>query len=899
MVRYDAEIRKPEDILFRSSRPQRNSSHIPRARDWRYATGVFRHEDIVDARNEATIWDHMDRDFNMRKAGRKRKSDEREVMIDKDQGDGIWKRKTVDAEVNGEGGREEKKTPSPRKNTKSLTASPKKDILKTRSRATRVGIFEPTGDTVGKREYVQTGLIVRLNHAGKTPVYTARMLAKPSVSTPKKLDRQHTPTMGFRMLGAPPTPPSTVKSVSHGRSKSFTPIECSTPRCDSDTSYVKINTSDETITANVVLPVRDVFTFPLLAIIAMAGEGVKMGLEKASQRKKVREEEEELRRSTPMETDTPEVTLKSDHGPEIEREIRDPASHPKKENEAKKLCDTPQVSRELQRATVSPQEQNELHQSPCVANDIGDPQGVPALPPKEATVLEESQTTGTMTPPTNSATLAPKRISPRPMLHLSEQDTTAIVLLPVVPNSPETTNMASESSVPTAQSRAPMVVNGIAEAPINTEEMSDSERRSCILEAWKQAREAALESSKRRDEEKIDQHPATVEQVQEELEKRLNALLEQKEEQKEGQKEGQKEEQKDLAMLDMHAEQAGTECEKSEISLGEGERQEDVMNGDDLVLSTEQAQAELEKRRRILLEQMEKQADVSRSDRVLVQVEVIPESEVQSGQIKEYTGGNVQEYDGSAPDHKATPSEEAEAEMKEFFNEMVEKANATPVVFSASHLPPRPPTTEAQRLNSGLPPIDYDTHGNPIPRESKRALDEEHENGIHKKSKMMPFASTSNVVSNRPWHRHGASRGPRISNYHSRGSQQYHGGQPYHSSGYALGATQPYYQTQPSSVARPYPYAQYPAPSNFSANHGYFGGHSYPHAYHPPAALSSGSHGSYHIQQYTGPTVGASLHYPSAPTDRNAPTSRGGTYRGSQNPPGREERGRYNSYGRR
>jgi hypothetical protein len=887
MVRYDAEIRKPEDILFRSSRPQRNSSHIPRARDWRYATGVFRHEDIVDACNEATIWDHMDRDFNMRKAGRKRKSDEKEVMIDDNQGDGIWSHKTVDTKVNGEGGREEKKTPSPRKNTRSLTASPKKDILKTRSRAIRVGIFEPTGDTVGKREYVQTGLIVRLKHAGKTPVYTARMLAKPSVSTPKKLDRRHTPTMGFRTLGAPPTPPSTVKSVSHGRSKSSTPIERSTPRCGSDTSYVNINTSDETVTANVVLPIRDVFTFPLLAIIAMAGEGVKMGLENASQRKKVREEEEELRRSKPMETDMPEVTLKPDHGPEIEREIRDPASHPRKENEAKKPCDTPQVSRELQRAMAYPHEQNELHESPCVANDIEDPQGVPAFPPKEATVLEESQTTGTMTPPTNSAILAPKRISPRPMLHLSEQGTTAIVLLPIVPNPPETTNMASESSVPNAQSRAPIVVDEIAEATINTEEMSDAETRSRILEVWKQAREAALEPSERRDEEKIDQHPATLEQTQEELEKRLNALL------------GQEEEQKDLAMPDMHAEQARTEREKSEILLGEGERQENVMNGEDLVLSTEQAQAELEKRRRILLEQIKKQADVSKSDRVLVQVEVIQKSEAQSGQIKEYTGGNVQEYDGSAADRKATPSEEAEAEMKEFFDEMVEKVNAAPVGFSTSHLPPRPPTTEAQRLTSELPPIDYDTHGNPIPRTPKRALDDEHENGIHKKSKVIPFASTSNVVSNRPWHRHGASSGPRTSNYHSRGSQQYHGGQPHHSSGYALGATQPYYQTQPSSVARPYPYAQYPAPSNFSANHGYFGGHSYPHAYHPPAALSSGSHGSYHIQQYTGPTVGAGLHYPSAPTDRNASTSRGGTYRGSQNPPGREERGRYNSYGRR
>jgi hypothetical protein len=526
-----------------------------------------------------------------------------------------------------------------------------------------------------------------------------------------------------------------------------------------------------------------------------------------------------------------------------------------------------------------------------VLNDSGSSQGAAVSPTRDARVPEEPQTTRAMTPPIDNAALVPKGISPYPMLHVSKKNSTEIAHQPVALYPSKTTNIASESPVSNAQSRAPIVVEEIGKTPVKPEEMGDAEKRSRILKRLRQAQAAAPEPSEKRSEAEIDKYPGTAEQAQAELEQRLNTLLK------------QEEEHGDLAMpvvIPEHADQTRTEREKSEVLLKEKEKQEGVATGENLLPSIEQAQAELEQRRRILLEKMEKQADVSKSDGVLAQAKVIPASEARSGQIKEYTGGNVQEYDGSAPDRKVTSTEQVEAELKEFFDKMAEKVNAAPIGSSASQLPPRPPTTEGPSFPTGSPPPDYDTHGNPIPRTPKRALGDEHANGTPKKPKTMSFASSSNVIPNQTWRKDSAPRAPHNSIYHSRGSQQYHGSQTYRSSGYGSGTPQPYHQTQPSSAARPYSYAQYPAPIKFSgSSHGYLGSHSYPHAYYSPTALASGSHGPYNVQQYTGRTAGAGLHYSGAPIHRAASTYRGGTNRGSQNPPGREEQGRYDSNGRR
>jgi hypothetical protein len=56
-------LRSEAEILARQSRPQRNSTWTPKKRDWRYATGVFQHDDFDDAPNSRSVWDTLDYDY--------------------------------------------------------------------------------------------------------------------------------------------------------------------------------------------------------------------------------------------------------------------------------------------------------------------------------------------------------------------------------------------------------------------------------------------------------------------------------------------------------------------------------------------------------------------------------------------------------------------------------------------------------------------------------------------------------------------------------------------------------------------------------------------------------------------------------------------------------------------
>ncbi|KAI4958231.1 hypothetical protein J4E86_003829 [Alternaria arbusti] len=56
---------KEEDILARQSRPQKHSTWVPKTRDWRYATGVFQHDDNENASNDRSAWDDMDYDYQV------------------------------------------------------------------------------------------------------------------------------------------------------------------------------------------------------------------------------------------------------------------------------------------------------------------------------------------------------------------------------------------------------------------------------------------------------------------------------------------------------------------------------------------------------------------------------------------------------------------------------------------------------------------------------------------------------------------------------------------------------------------------------------------------------------------------------------------------------------------
>jgi hypothetical protein len=64
MGKSDAHNLKSEaDILARQSRPQHNSTWVPKTRDWRYATGVIQHDDFDDAPKSRSVWDTLDYDY--------------------------------------------------------------------------------------------------------------------------------------------------------------------------------------------------------------------------------------------------------------------------------------------------------------------------------------------------------------------------------------------------------------------------------------------------------------------------------------------------------------------------------------------------------------------------------------------------------------------------------------------------------------------------------------------------------------------------------------------------------------------------------------------------------------------------------------------------------------------
>jgi hypothetical protein len=880
MVRYDTEIRKPEDILYRSSRPQRNSSYIPHARDWRYATGVFRHEDIVDARNESTVWDNLDHDFNVRKAGRMqliREGDENEGGV---YSEGVWYHR------NGEEKNEQgvMKTPSPRRKMKRPNEGLKEKRHKKGSRATRVDLFEATEDTnkvTDEREYKQAGLIVRLKLFSETSVQTPKRLANRSFITPKSNNRQPTPVIGFRASGAPPTPPSTVKSVLIGRRRKPTPVEPSTLYDCPDTSYIKVNTVKEIVTANVVFPIRDVFTFPLLAIISMAGEGLQMGLEKASCRKK-RREEEESRTAEQMKIHIPEVASQPYSVEESSRVIRDPASPLTKEEEMGKQHRIPQVLREKRGAITCPYRQNDLRKRGHITNESTAPQDRAALPPKEAMVQGRPQPTKVMTLLSNQTAEVTKGGLPRRMVRFSGQDTNGTASRPALPCLSETKNIRNDFPVPNAPLQLPTVVEDIAETLLKPEEVTEAEKPWRNPETVRQSRETAVKPGKKPDDAEKGEHPAAAEEIQAALGKRLNVLLEQ-------------EEHGDLPVLNIvpeHAEQVRTEHEKSEVGLQERNNKHcDVATVERVSPSTEKAKAELEQRKKLLLERMEKLAELSKSDGVLGTVD----------QASKTIGEMVEDYDAPMTDRKATAAEEVEPEMEELL-----KKNGTAVGSGISSLPPRPPTTETPPLFQRSPPPDYDTHGNPIPRTPKRAIDDVHDVGISKKSKTVPFALSSGDVSKRVWHRYCAPHGTRTANYHAKDSHQYQGSQTHHFSGYLAEAAQPYQQTRPPSTTRPYSYAQYPAFSTLSGNQGYSGasqgfsgGHSYPEAHYTSTSFLSSSHGLYNAQQYTSVTAGGTPHYEGALTYGVSPTFRGAYGQEIHRSRRREERGWIDIFGRR
>ncbi|KAF2277394.1 uncharacterized protein EI97DRAFT_457419 [Westerdykella ornata] len=172
-------IRTPADILHRSSRPQYHSTYLPPKRDWRYVTGVYRHEDFTDTPGDQTVWDMLDEDACGARRKRRRKERKRRKgwtvdttqagnKVEEGEGNGVGYAATAH-----EGGEDEYGT--------STTV-----MGRMISRPISIKCFAPISQnsnttSATNNEYEPTALIVHLR------------LPKPSANKSRLPDRQTTP----------------------------------------------------------------------------------------------------------------------------------------------------------------------------------------------------------------------------------------------------------------------------------------------------------------------------------------------------------------------------------------------------------------------------------------------------------------------------------------------------------------------------------------------------------------------------------------------------------------------------------------------------------------------------------------------------------------------------------
>ncbi|CAN9365073.1 unnamed protein product [Alternaria sp. RS040] len=190
---------KEEDILARHARPQKYSTWIPKKRDWRYATGVFQHDDTEGTPRDRSAWDDMDYEYQITDT---RKS--RECSIgDQSNGYGTALDKSVSIPGTPEGTKGRHLLGLP-KTIVSVEAFKKKEKTAKRSawhsilRCHQIGKSETEGEQSAYETY---SLTVRLRFSGKLIIEDAlpHMAKSGSIgspqlpSTPAKLKTPYSP----------------------------------------------------------------------------------------------------------------------------------------------------------------------------------------------------------------------------------------------------------------------------------------------------------------------------------------------------------------------------------------------------------------------------------------------------------------------------------------------------------------------------------------------------------------------------------------------------------------------------------------------------------------------------------------------------------------------------------
>jgi hypothetical protein len=156
---------KEEDILARHARPQKYSTWIPKKRDWRYATGVFQHDDIEGTPRDRSAWDDMDYEYQLTYTRKSRECS----IVDQSNGYGTALDKSVSIPSTPEGTKGRHLLGHP-KTTVSVEAFKKKAKTAERSawhsisRRHQIGTSKTEGEQSAYETY---SLTVRLRFSGK------------------------------------------------------------------------------------------------------------------------------------------------------------------------------------------------------------------------------------------------------------------------------------------------------------------------------------------------------------------------------------------------------------------------------------------------------------------------------------------------------------------------------------------------------------------------------------------------------------------------------------------------------------------------------------------------------------------------------------------------------------
>jgi hypothetical protein len=192
-------LKSAAEILARQSRPQRNSTWVPKKRDWRYATGIFQHEDFDDAPNMRSVWDTLDYHYQ---AGGQSESRRQRGSV------GVASR----GELGDIGSMEVLHTPNSTASTMSLGSSTGAAQCRTASKPmtqrrawAQVKRFRPSEFVLGadrEARYEVVSLTVRLRFTGKNKTRLREMREQPvPPATP--------PSMIYKNMTPPVSTPNT------------------------------------------------------------------------------------------------------------------------------------------------------------------------------------------------------------------------------------------------------------------------------------------------------------------------------------------------------------------------------------------------------------------------------------------------------------------------------------------------------------------------------------------------------------------------------------------------------------------------------------------------------------------------------------------------------------------